>query len=83
MQLLSDDFHLLGLGCLLGGHARDLLLQLLDPLLQLILLAEPRLAPQFEQLAFAGERLLHVRVVRLILELLWRWHAVRAVPFRA
>ena len=46
--------HLLGLGVLLGGEPGDLLLQLLDALLQLILLAEPRRAPQFEQLALAG-----------------------------
>ena len=48
---------LLVFGVLLRREAGDLLLQLLDALLQLILLAEPGLAAQIEQLALAGRAL--------------------------
>jgi len=42
---------------------------LLDALVELILLAEPRRAPKIEQLALAGERLLDVGVVDGVREL--------------
>ena len=54
---------LLGLGVLLRDQPGDLLLQLLDALLQLIFLPEPRRAPQIEQLALAGDRLFDVGIV--------------------
>ena len=52
-ELLVDESELLILGVLLRGEPGDLLLQLLDALRELILLAEPRGATQFKQLALA------------------------------
>ena len=65
-EFLLDQRGFLGLGVLLRGKPRDLLLQLADPLLQLIFLAEPRPAAQIEQLALAAERLFHVGIVGMI-----------------
>jgi hypothetical protein len=52
---------------------------LLHALLQLILLAEPGLAPQLEQLALAGQRFLDVGIVCRCGELLRRLEGLRAV----
>ena len=53
LQFLLDQRDFLVLGVLLRLQAGDLLVELSDTLLQLVLLAEPRLAPQIEQLALA------------------------------
>jgi hypothetical protein len=42
-----------------------LLLQLGDAFAKLLLLAEAVLAPQVEQLAFAGERVFDIRIVEM------------------
>ena len=63
VELLVDEPHFLGFGVLLGDKSGDLLLQLLDALRKLILLADPGGMPQLEQLALACHRFLHIGIV--------------------
>ena len=68
---------------MLGGQTDNLLLQLLDALCKLILLAGPGLAPQIEQLALAGHGFLHVGVFGPSGELFRQGDGVGAVAFGA
>ena len=79
LELLVDERHFLGLGVLLGGQPGDLLLQLLDALLQLILLAETRGAAQLEQLALARQRLVEVAIVDVAGKLVGQRDGIGAV----
>ena len=56
LELLLDQLDLLGLGVLLRGQAGDLLLELDDPLAELLLLAVRALRRRLEQFALAVER---------------------------
>ena len=58
LEFLIDQRNLFGLGVLLRSQSGNLLVQLLDALLQLIFLPQPRFAPQVEQLALASKRFL-------------------------
>ena len=76
---MNADF--LGLGVLLRGEPGNLLLQLLDALLQLIFLPEPRLRRSSNSLRSLASASLHVGIVELSASSLRHRDCVGAVAF--